>query len=87
MATVRIKVTGDSPTLTIDEIAAVGRLVFENARGGGISTNAIAVSSASVSVGEVELGDNVRVTSRAVYARGAATLVACSTSRECSRRV
>ncbi len=78
-ATIRIKVTGDSPTLTIDENATVGRLVFENARGGGISTNAIAVSAAGVSVGEIELGGKVRVVVPTAYAHGAATLGSGST--------
>ena len=78
-ATIRIKVTGDSPTLTIDENATVGRLVFENARGGGISTNTVAVSAAGVSVGEIELGENVRVTVPTAYAHGAATLGSGST--------
>ena len=78
-ATIRIKVTGDSPTLTIDENATVGRLVFENARGGGISTNAIVVSAAGVSVGEIELGGKVRVVVPTAYAHGAATLGSGST--------
>ncbi len=73
-ATIRIKVTGDSPTLTIDENVTVGRLVFENARGGGISTNTIVVSAAGVSVGEIELGENVRVAVPTAYAQGAVTL-------------
>ncbi len=78
-ATIHIKVTGNSPTLTIDENVTVGRLVFENARGGGISTNTIAVSAAGVSVGEIELGGNMRVVVPTAYARGAATLGSGST--------
>ena len=54
---VRIKVTGDSPTLTIDEEVNVAKIEFVNALGSGISTNTIAVSEgAALAYGTLALG-------------------------------
>ena len=54
---VRIKVTGDSPVLTIDENVNVAKIEFVNALGSGISTNTIAVSDgAALTYGTLALG-------------------------------
>ena len=54
---VRIKVTGDSPILTIDENVNVAKIEFVNALGSGISTNTIAVSDgAALTYGTLALG-------------------------------
>ena len=59
---VRIKVTGPSPTLTIDENVAVAKIEFVNALVGGVSTNSVAVSGgATVTFGTLALGQNARV--------------------------
>lgn len=59
--TVRVTVTGDSPALTFDENVTVGKLEFVNGIGDGVSTNSLLVAGgASVSIGELALGENVR---------------------------
>ena len=59
---VRIIVTGDSPTLTIDEDVDVAKIEFVNGCAGGISTTSLAVfDGVTVACGMVELGDNVCV--------------------------
>ena len=58
---VRIKVAGDSPTLTIDEDVNVAKIVFVNGRD-GVTTNSVAFSrDVEVSCGTMELGDSVCV--------------------------
>ena len=57
---VRISVTGDCPTLTIDENVSVGKVEFVNGTGGGTSTNAVAVSDGvSFDYATLSLGENV----------------------------
>ena len=59
--TVRVKVTGNNPVLTFDENVNIGKLIIENGRGDGASTNSLAVAGgASVAVGELALGETVR---------------------------
>ena len=58
--TVRVVVTGDSPTLTFDENVTIGKLVVANGLSGGIATNALARGgSATVSIPTLELGERV----------------------------
>ena len=59
--TVRVKVTGTSPVLTFDENVNIGKLIIENGRGDGASTNSLVVAGGvSVAVGELALGETVR---------------------------
>lgn len=59
---VRIKVTGLSPTLTINENVEVAKIEFVNAFASGISTNSVAVSGGvTVTYGTLALGQNARV--------------------------
>ena len=59
--TVRVKVTGNNSVLTFDENVNIGKLIIENGRGDGTSTNSLAVAGGvSVAVGELALGETVR---------------------------
>ena len=59
---VRIRVTGLSPVLTIDENVDVAKVEFVNALGGGISTNSVVVSDGvTVTFGTLSLGQNACV--------------------------
>ncbi|MBQ7188681.1 MAG: hypothetical protein IJR99_04605, partial [Kiritimatiellae bacterium] len=58
--TVRVTVTGDSPTLTFDENVTIGKLILANGLDEGTATNALEKSgSPSVSIPLLELGDGV----------------------------
>lgn len=61
--TVRIRVTGDRPTLTIDEDTTIAKIVIENGLVEGVSTNTLAIDAFSiVSFGTLSLGPNAYVT-------------------------
>ena len=78
-ATIRVKVTGNGTTLTIDENATVGRIVFVNAAGVDVATNALVIGTGvSVNVGAIEAGAGAYVNVPALL--GAATATAGSGS-------
>ena len=61
-AIIRIKVTGDSPVLTIDENATVGQIVFVNETGAAASTNTVVIGGGAVaSIGSIKLGAGAQV--------------------------
>ncbi len=61
--TVRVVVTGDSPTLTFDENVTIGKLIIANGLSDGIATNMLARSgAATVSFPLLELGERVYAT-------------------------
>lgn len=73
-ATIRIKVTGDNPTLTIDENVTIGQIVFVNETGAAASTNTVVISGAVASIGAVKLGEGANVSLPPALASAAATL-------------
>lgn len=74
-ATIRIKVIGDNPTLTIDENVTIGQIVFVNETGDAASTNAVVIGSGAVaSIGAVKLGEGASVSLPPALASAAATL-------------
>ena len=78
-ATIRVKVTGNGATLTIDENATVGRIVFVNAVGVDVTTNSLVIGTGvSANVGAIEAGAGAYVNVPASL--GAATATAGSGS-------
>lgn len=73
-ATIRIKVTGDNPVLTIDENVTIGQIVFVNETGAAASTNAVVISGAVASIGAVRLGEGANVSLPPALASAAAAL-------------
>ena len=77
---VRIKVTGESPTLTINENVEVAKIEFVNALASGISTNSVAVSDGvTVTYGTLALGQNARVAVPGSFVPSAVSLDSGST--------
>ena len=73
-ATIRIKVTGDNPVLTIDENVTIGQIVFVNETGAAASTNAVVISGAVATIGAVKLGEGANVSLPPALASAAAAL-------------
>lgn len=74
-AAIRVKVTGNGATLTIDENATVGKIVFVNEAGVPVSTNAVVVGSgARVNFGEIDVGANAYVSLPTSLGTAATTL-------------
>lgn len=61
-ATIRVKVTANGATLTIDENATVGAIQFVNATGADVTTNSLVVGSGvSANIGAIEAGTGAYV--------------------------
>ena len=62
-ATIRVKVTANGATLTVDENATVGKIVFVDAAGVDVTTNALVVASGvTANFGDIEAGAGVHLT-------------------------
>lgn len=62
-ATIRVRVTANGATLTVDENTSVGKIVFVNAAGVDVTTNSLVVASGiTASFGDIEAGAGVHLT-------------------------
>ena len=62
-ATIRVRVTANGATLTVDENTSVGKIVFVNAAGVDVTTNSLLVASGiTASFGDIEAGAGVHLT-------------------------
>ena len=74
-ATIRVRVTANGATLTVDENTSVGKIVFVNAAGVDVTTNSLVVGSgASASIGAIEAGAGVYVNIPASLGAAPATI-------------